>query len=152
MIMARTARDIQEQLDPWFMQVGLRAPAPTAGQSANHYLAEQCVFLKKEFLPRNHALYKPQYRSIRDDSATLNAFVPQLLNAVVAEAFNPLHVPKGEIKEIVRIQPNGQKMHEFIGQDSFVKEMGRPGRRVRGFYKSVEPVKEYSNPKVGWSA
>jgi hypothetical protein len=136
--MARTARDIQEQLDPWFCKVGLRAPLPSAGQSANHYLAEQCVFLKHEFLPRNHPLYKPQYRSIRDDSATLNAFVPQLLQAVVVEAFNPLNVPKGEIKEIVKIQPNGQKMHEFIGQENFCKFMNRAGRRVVATCRPVD--------------
>ena len=44
--MATAARDIQEQLEPWFRKVGLQPPAPIAGQSANHYLAEQCRFLK----------------------------------------------------------------------------------------------------------
>jgi hypothetical protein len=155
--MARSARDVQEQLDPWFRKVGLRAPLPPAGQSANHYLAEQCVFLKREFLPRNHDLYKPQYRSIRDDSATLNAFVPQLLNAVVTEAFNPhnpINVVKGQ-EQAARAAKEGKyydglrkievqdemgvtRQIKFIGPESFVKAMGRPGRRVVSTCRPVD--------------
>jgi hypothetical protein len=131
MIMAQTAIDIQAQIDPWFLKVGLRASPPTAGQSANHYLAEQCRFLKRQFLPQNHPLYKVNYRKIRDDSTILNGFVPQLLEAVVTEAFNPNNVEPGEFRKIERRDEYGQvKFVEFIGPESFVKQMGRPGRRV----------------------
>jgi hypothetical protein len=141
MIMARTARDVQEQLDPWFRKVGYRAPLPPAGQSPNHYLAEQCRFLKREFLPRNHPYYKVQYRSVRDDSAALNALVPKLLDAVVTEAFNPANYPDEPRKMEVRDEYGTLKFVQFIGQTSFVKGMGRPGRRVKGFYQPVERIR-----------
>jgi hypothetical protein len=46
---------------------------------------------------------------------------------------NPLTVPKGEIREVVKTDANGLKVRHFIGQESFVKQMGRPGRRVVSF-------------------
>jgi hypothetical protein len=131
--MTTTARDIQEQLEPWFNKVGLRAPLPVAGQSANHYLAEQCRYLKREFLPRDHELYKVNYRGIRDDSSVLNAFAPQLLNAVVKEAFNPANYPDEPRKIDVRDQFGAVKQTQFIGLRHFVKDMTRPGRRVKSF-------------------
>src|SRR5215471_15565889 len=53
--------------------------------------------------------------------------------ARVESPFNPLTVPKGEIREVVKTDVNGLKVRHFIGQDSFVKFMGRPGRRVVSF-------------------
>ena len=63
----------------------------------------------------------------------LSGFEEMLLPACKTEAFNPLTVPKGEIREVVKTDANGLKVRHFIGQDSFVKFMGRPGRRVVSF-------------------
>ena len=132
--MPRTARDIQEQLDPWFSRVGLRAPEPIAGQTANDYLVEQCRFLKREFLPQNHQYYKINWRGLRNDSAILNNLVPQLLNHVVTEAFNPNNVEPGELRKMEVKDEYGQlKFVQFIGPEHFVKQMGRCGRRVTSF-------------------
>jgi hypothetical protein len=129
-----TARQIQESLDPWFLKVGLRAPAPVAGQSANDYLVEQCRFLKREFLPQNHQYYKINWRSLRNDSAILNNLVPQLLDHVVTEAYNPANVEPGEFRKMEMKDEYGQlKFITFIGPDHFTKGMGRPGRHVTGF-------------------
>jgi hypothetical protein len=136
-----TARDIQAQIDPWFLRVGLRAPEPVAGQSPNHYLAEMCRFLKREFLPPVHPLYKVNYRKIRDDSTILNGFVPQLLEAVVVEAYNPNNVEPGEFRKIERKDEYGAvKFVEFIGPEHFTKAMGRPGRRVVSTCCPVDPT------------
>jgi len=56
-----------------------------------------------------------------------------LLPACRTEAFNPLTVPRGEIREVVKTDVNGLKVRNFIGQESFVKQMMRPGRRVVSF-------------------
>src|SRR5262245_27883293 len=124
--MTRTARDVQEQLDPWFGKVGFRgAPPPSAGQSANHYQAEQLDYLKREFLDPNHKLYKVDYDGIRDDSTTLNAFTPQLLNAVVAEAFNPnnpVDLAKGQ-EQAARAEKEG-KYHDGLRKIEVRDEMG----------------------------
>jgi hypothetical protein len=41
----------------------------------------------------------------------------------------------------VRDEYGQLKFVQFIGQTSFVKGMGRPGRRVKGFYQPVERIR-----------
>jgi hypothetical protein len=87
--------------------------------------------LKQTFIPPTHDLYKVQMRALPDD--VLAGFEQMLLPACKTEAFNPLTVPKGEIREVVKTDANGLKVRHFIGQESFVRAMGRPGRRVISF-------------------
>ena len=110
---------------------GRAPPAPVLGQSVNDYRRETLRQLKRTFLPPAHDLYQVQYRSLRPDA--LQALEPQLLTAVVAEANNPTHVP-GELKKIEELDETGAlRMIRFVGQESFVKQMMRPGRRVLSF-------------------
>jgi hypothetical protein len=52
----------------------------------------------------------------------------------VTEANNPKNVPPGEIRKIERLDETGRvRCIDWIGQDSFVKQMMRPGRRVLSF-------------------
>ena len=80
----------------------------------------------------------------------LNVFVPQLLEVVTVEAFNPhnpINVVKGReqakraekegkyydgLRRIeVRDEYTGAVKHvEFVGPESFVKQFTRPGRRI----------------------
>jgi hypothetical protein len=122
--------------------IGARPPDPFPGQSLIDYRIDACAAFKKTYLPQNHDLYKVNFKktraTLRDDTTALNAFLeviePQLLAACKVEANNPLHVPPGELKQINRLDQTGHvKMTEFIGQDCFVKQMMRPGRRVVGF-------------------
>jgi hypothetical protein len=88
--------------------------------------------MKRTFLPQNHPLYQVQFRGLRHDG--LPVFEQQLLPAVVEEANNPAHVPPGELRKIEERDEFGQlKMTRFVGQESFVKAMGRPRRRVLSF-------------------
>lgn len=67
-------------------------------------------------------------------SDALAVFGPQLLEAAVKEANNPAHVPPGELRKIERLDETGRVRYiDWIGQDSFVKDMMRPGRRVVSF-------------------
>ena len=67
-------------------------------------------------------------------SDALQALEPQLLRACVEEANNPAHVPVGELKKIERLDEYGKiRCVEFVGQESFVKQMTSPGRRVVKF-------------------
>jgi hypothetical protein len=128
----QAAREFQAFYDEALRQVGTRAPSPALGQSVNDYRRETLRTLKRTFLPQNHPLYQVQYRDLKADA--LPVFEQQLLPAVVAESVNPLHVPPGELKKIERFDEYGKvKCIDFIGQDSFVKQMGRPGRRVVKF-------------------
>src|SRR5262249_29991565 len=109
-------------------EVGLQIPGPTMGQSSNDYLRERMRQLKRTFLPPNHNLSRVNMRGLPADvlTGTLNMLIP----AVKTEAFNPLTVPKGEMREIVKTDANGLKVRHFIGQDHFTKFMMRPGRRM----------------------
>jgi hypothetical protein len=126
------ARQFQEFYDQTLRRVGAKAPQPTLGQSVNDYRRETLRQLKRTFLPPAHDLYQVQYRSLRPDA--LQALEPQLLTAVVAEANNPAHVKPGELKKIQELDDTGAlRMIRFVGQESFVKQMMRPGRRVLSF-------------------
>jgi hypothetical protein len=126
------ARSFQEYYDQALRNVGTRAPAPSLGVSVNDYRRETLRTLKHTFLPPAHDLYKVQYRGLKADA--LDALEPQLLKAVVAEAVNPAHLEPGQLKKIERFDEYGKvKCIDFIGQESFVRGMMRPGRRVVKF-------------------
>jgi hypothetical protein len=126
------ARKFQAYYDDTLRKVGMRAPEPVLNQTVNDYRRETLRNLKRTFLPQNHDLYQVQFRQLPAD--VLQVFEPQLLSAVVVEANNPAHVPPGELRKIERLDEYGKvKTIDWIGQESFVKQMGRPGRRVKSF-------------------
>ena len=126
------ARKFQAYYDETLRKVGMRAPQPTLGQTVNNYRRETLRTLKRTFLPEVHELYKVQFRGLPAD--ILNPFEAQLLNAVVVEANNPIHVPPGELRKVEELDEFGKlKTIRWIGQESFVKQMMRPGRRVVSF-------------------
>jgi hypothetical protein len=126
------ARKFQEYYDSTLRKVGMRAPQPVLGETVNHYRRETLRQLKRTFLPPAHDLYQVNYRGLEADA--LQVFEPQLLNACVVEASNPVHVPPGELRKIEELDEYGKlKTIRWIGQESFVKQMGRPGRRVKSF-------------------
>ena len=125
------ARRWQEHYQKEVEDIGLNIPPPTLGQSTNDYRREMMRLLKKTFIPPTHDLYKVQMRALPAD--VLAGFEKMLLPACRTEAFNPLTVPKGEIREVVKTDANGLKIRNFVGQESFVRGMMRPGRRVVSF-------------------
>jgi hypothetical protein len=125
------SRRWQEHYQKEVEEIGLNIPSPTLGQSTNDYRRETMRLLKKTFIPPTHDLYKVNMRGLPAD--VLSEFEEMLLPACRTEAFNPLTVPRGEIREVVKTDANGLKVRHFIGQESFVKQMMRPGRRVISF-------------------
>jgi hypothetical protein len=135
----------QEYYDETLRNVGVRAPQPVLNQTVNNYRRETLRNLKRTFLPQNHPLYEVQFRELKADA--LGILEPQLLKAVVVEANNPCHVEPGELRKIEEIDPYGQvKTIRWIGPESFVKAMGRPGRRVQSFRNPVD----HSGNVVRW--
>ena len=123
----------REYFDQALFAIGVRAPLPSLNQSSNDYVREVCRDLKHRYLPRNHQLYAVQYRGL--DAEVLERFAPQLVAAVKVEAVNPANLAPGEIRPIERLDPQtGQvMMRDWIGRESFVKDMMRPGRKVVRF-------------------
>jgi hypothetical protein len=119
--------------------VGSRPPDPFPGQTVNEYRVEALRAFKKTYLPQTHQYAKINFRKLRashrNDNAGLNiilaGFEPDVLAACLVEANNPVHVPKGELKEIkVRDATGVHTFTKFIGQECFTKMFGRPGKRV----------------------
>jgi hypothetical protein len=124
-------RNDQAYYDSWLVKIGERARAPVLGEDRTTYRQEQLRAIKRQHL-RNHDLYKVNMRGLTGQA--LDNIEPMVLQAAVDEYWNPRNVPLGEIHERKRMDENGQvRCIEFLGQESFVKFMGRPGRRVTGF-------------------
>jgi hypothetical protein len=71
----------------------------------------------------------------------LNNFEPEIVAAAIKEARNPNNVPPGEIRAIEKFDHLGRvEQVEFIGSESFVKQMGIPGRRVTGGLLRADPA------------
>jgi hypothetical protein len=130
MRMQASGRVYQERYDNALQPWDIRAPAPTLGQTVDNYRREALVKLKKQ-LPDNHKLRIPVRKL---DNDTFDIIEAQILKAVADEAYNPASVPLGQFRRVVEInQQNGQKIVKFIGQECFVKQFTRPGRRVLCF-------------------
>ena len=127
----QACRRFQEYYDAALQQVGMSAPAPRPGQRVNDYRRETLRLLKHSFLPQNHELYPVQMRALPDDA--LDAIELQVVRATVKEAVNPAHLAPGEIRPIEKRDALGNKRIDWIGQEFFVKAMGRAGRRVVSF-------------------
>jgi hypothetical protein len=122
----------QEHFDSTLRKIGMRAPQPTLGQTTIDYVRETLRTVKQTFLPASHPLYAVQMRQLKADA--IQALEPQVLQAAVVEANNPCHVPAGELRKVEELDDYGKlKTIKWIGQESFVKAMGRPGRRVKSF-------------------
>jgi hypothetical protein len=111
--------------------VGIQPPEPRAGEDVNHFRARSLNLFKRTFLPPVHDYHVGYHALSRADSTAFNWFEKQMLAACKVEANNPIHVPRGELRKIEERDALGQiRQIKWIGQECFVKQMGRPGRRA----------------------
>jgi hypothetical protein len=136
--MQASARVYQRRYDDVLQPWDLRAPAPVLGEDIAEYRAKLAILAKKQ-LPADHQLRKVSYR--RMDTDIFDRFEPDLLQAVQRAAYDATTVPIGEFRKVVEVDSNGMKMVRWVGQESFVKAMGRPGRRVLSFNTTNGPMK-----------
>jgi hypothetical protein len=118
--------------------IGFEVPLPKAGQSVGGYRRYAAQIIADSTLPQTDSYAKMDWEGMPFD--VFKNFEPQLYQHAVVEYQNPQNVPKGEMRAIKRRLPNGQDTTEFIGQDSFCKFMGRPGRRVASFRTDQGPI------------
>ena len=58
----------------------------------------------------------------------------QIYSDAMAAAHHPTDLGEGEMRRVVKTDPDtGLKKIEWMGQRSFIGDLGRPGRRVAGF-------------------
>jgi hypothetical protein len=129
--MQASARTIQEKYDNALAPWGSRADAKPLSQDVDEYHRNLAVRAKK-LLPEGHKLRDIQFRGLRADAFAV--LEPQLLSAVSTSAFHPTSVPQGTIQRREATDSNGHKVINWIGEESFVKAMGIPGRRVVSFF------------------
>ena len=115
-----------DALAPW----GTRANAPALGQDLDDYRRDHLVRIKK-LLPDGHELGSVPIRQLQPDA--LAVMEKQILAAASDSAFRPDAVPHGQIERRVQVDENGQKIVHWLGTESFVRELGRPGRKVTSF-------------------
>jgi hypothetical protein len=125
-----SARVYQERYDDALQPLGVRANAPVLGQDILDYRRNELVRIKK-LLPDDHELRRVQIRQL--PTAALDTFEPQYLRECRATAYRADTVPLGQMRRVEDIDANGLKIVKWIGQTSFVREMGRPCRRVVSF-------------------
>src|SRR6516164_3129907 len=122
--MQSAARAYQARADSAFEPWGFRAPAPPLGQDPEDYRRDLAVKAKRQ-LPYGHELRKIKLWDL--SRAAFEALEPQVYDACAEAAKRPDSVPPGEMRMLKTKDQNGQEIITWIGNESFVKDMGRPG-------------------------
>jgi hypothetical protein len=125
-----SARVYQERYDRAFQHWGMKAPEPVIGEPVDDYRRNLAVKAKR-LLPDGNELKPVQFRALGTD--TLDILEPRLLKECQEAAFRPDSVPPGEMRRVEKIDGNGLKIVEWIGQRSFIEDFKQIPRRVLGF-------------------
>ena len=120
--------DAQARADTVFAGFGERAPRPLEGEILVDYRKRLATRLKK-----HSATWGKVKLSELPDSAFQIA-EDTIYNDAISAAANPVDLEAGELRMVTKIDPStGVRSNVFYGKESFVKKMGRPGRRVQSF-------------------
>jgi hypothetical protein len=111
-----------------FNGFGQRAPRPLEGEGLVDYRKRLATKLKS---------YSPTWKSVKFSQLPEEAFgvaENQVYSDAIAAATNPTDLEAGELRQVTKTDPStGVRTIVFYGKESFVKAMGRPGRRVQSF-------------------
>jgi hypothetical protein len=120
--------DAQARADSVFSGFGQRAPRPLEGESLFDYRKRLATKLKT---------YSPIWKNVKFSQLPDEAFriaEDQVYNDATTAAANPMDLEAGELRAVTKTDPTtGVRTIVFYGKESFVKQMGRPGRRVASF-------------------
>jgi hypothetical protein len=120
--------DAQARADAVFNGFGQRAPRPLEGEALIDYRKRLATKLKS-----HSTIWKAVKFSQLPDEAFAVA-ENQVYADATAAASNPVDLGAGELRQVTKTDPTtGVRTIVFYGKESFVKSMGRPGRRVSSF-------------------
>jgi hypothetical protein len=124
----------QQRYDEVLEPLKRSAPPPKLNQGANAYRREALGYIQL-FLPRGHELRDLSLANCRADA--LGALEPQILALARETARRPALLADTPAGRVDSLNPNIRAVTlngitTFHGE-SFVKAMGRPGRRVASF-------------------
>ena len=135
-------REIQVRYADAFASHGSLVPAPVDDERPGQYRKRLFDALQRK-LPGGHDL-----ATVRSDdlvtTATRENFEQMLLQAAIAEGAKPSrdNLPRdGSMISRVRVDDDtGERRTEWYGRESFIKQLGRPGRKVSMFCTNRGPV------------
>ena len=118
----RTLADAQSRADGIYNALGKRsAPAPYPSERPHSYRAR---------LLRELRQYSPAWKSVGSfldfDGKALNAIEGEIYNDAMAYAARPDDLPRGELREVRKVEPTGHRVSEFFGRESFISSMKLP--------------------------
>jgi hypothetical protein len=116
-----------------YRSFGTEVPAPVDDEAPSAYRRRLFNRLVRR-LPSDHKLAQIRPDDLGSQAVVFDNFEAMLLAAAALEGSKPsiANLPEdGSIIERHRVDDMGQRMTEFYGRESFIKDFGRPGRRVR---------------------
>jgi hypothetical protein len=120
--------DTQARADTVFNGFGQRAPRPLEGEGLLDYRRRLATKLKS-----HSSIWKGVKLSALPEEA-FGIAEGQIYSDAAVAAANPVDLGAGELRMVTKIDPTtGVRSNVFYGKESFVKGMGRPGRRVAAF-------------------
>jgi hypothetical protein len=120
--------DTQARADSVFAGFGERAPRPLEGEILIDYRKRLATKLKK------HSSTWGKVKLSELPESAFRIAEDAIYNDATVAAASPSDLESGELRMVTRIDPaTGVRSNVFYGKESFVKQMGRPGRRVASF-------------------
>lgn len=120
--------DAQARADAVYAGFGQRAPRPLEGEGLVDYRKRLATKLKA---------HSPVWKGVKFSQLPEEAFgiaENQVYADAISAAANPIDLEAGELRAVTKTDPStGVRTIVFYGKESFVKGMGRPGRRVASF-------------------
>jgi hypothetical protein len=126
-------REFQVKYDDAFRGFGVATPPPVEGERPGAYRKRLYEHLRRR-LPSGHDLATTRADDIPSSAAT--NFETMMISAAMREALKPSaeNLPRdGSLVRRERVDDMGSRSIEFLGRESFIKSMGRPGGRVLRF-------------------
>jgi hypothetical protein len=124
-------RELGQLFDDAFRAHGQKTPEPRADERPSAYRRGLFESLRHK-LPDSHDLAGVRADQLPSGDAYLN-FEAIIISAAKQEGERPSEAnlpPSGEMVARHRVDDTGVKTTEWFGKSSFIKDMGRPGRRV----------------------
>ena len=120
--------DTQARADSVFAAFGERAPRPLEGEVLIDYRKRLATKLKK------HSQTWGKVKLSELPESAFKIAEDAIYNDAAIAAATPADLEAGELRMVTKIDPTtGVRSNVFYGKESFVKQMGRPGRRVASF-------------------
>jgi hypothetical protein len=107
------------------------------GKQAKRWLTGESLPAYRRRLATDFRVHSPQWKDVKLSDLPDNAFV-NIEKAIYADAaaaaVSPSDLAEGEFRKVTKTDPDtGLKQIHWFGNHSFIKDLGRPGRRVVGF-------------------